>query len=606
MAVGLSRDDPAAGRRRDLSPLAGALPWLAPYRAALAGAGAASLVAAGAVLAIGAGLRYLVDEGFASGDPALLDRAVVALVGVVLLLAAASYARSFLIAWAGERVVADLRKAAFGRAVGLGPVFFESRRVGEVVSRISADTTLVQTVIGTSAAIAVRNALMFAGGLAMLVATSPKLSGLALLAIPLVVAPVVVLGRRLRRLSRETQDRVADIGAQAEETLGAVRVAQAFGREESERRRFGARVEDAFAAAARQARGRAALAAIAIAVVFGAVSAVLWVGGRDMVAGRITPGELSAFVFYAVVVAASTGALSEVLGDLQRAAGAVERLMALLEERPEIARPANPRPLPDPPAGRVAFERVTFRYPSRPGLAALEEFSLAVEPGETVALVGPSGAGKTTVFQLLLRFYDPAAGTVRLDGVPLVEADPAEARARIGLVPQEATIFSGDVAGNIRYGRPDASDAEVRAAAEAAHALEFIDRLPEGFATQLGEKGARLSGGQRQRIAIARAVLRDPAVLLLDEATSSLDAESERAVRSALERIMAGRTTLVIAHRLATVLRADRIVAMDRGRVAATGRHAELLVRSPLYARLAALQFGFEDDRPPARAAAAG
>ena len=521
----------------------------------------------------------------------------------MLLLAVASYSRFYLVAWVGERVVADLRKAVFSHVIHLSPAFFETRNTGELVSRISADTTLVQTVVGASVSIAMRNALMFAGGLIMLLVTSPKLSGLVLLVIPLVVAPIILLGRRVRRLSRASQDRVADIGTHVDESLGGIRVVQAFGHEQTDVVRFGSRVEDAFATAVHRVRNRAALTGVVIAFVFGAVTLVLWIGGRDVLAGRITAGELSAFVFYAVVVAGSTGALSDVMGDLQMAAGAMDRLMGLLATKAEVAAPAVPRPLPVPPVGRIGFRDVSFHYPSRPDNAAISDVSFQVKPGETVALVGPSGAGKSTMFHLLLRFYDPSNGVITLDDVPLIEADPAQLRSRIGLVPQDAVIFSADVAENIRYGRPEATDTEIRAAAEAAYAMEFIDKLPHGLATKVGERGVRLSGGQRQRVAIARAILRDPAVLLLDEATSALDAQGEREVQRALERIMHGRTTLVIAHRLATVLSADRIVVLNRGRIVAIGSHGDLLRSNRLYAQFAELQFGADSSGPLLRAA---
>ena len=551
----------------------------------------ALVIASGTVLALGSGLRMLVDRGFADGNADLLDQALFVLFAVTLLMAGASYARFFLVSWIGERVVADIRSAVYAHIIRLDPGFFEVTRTGEVLSRLTTDTTLLQVVIGSSVSIALRNILMFVGGLTMLAVTSPKLTALVLLVVPLVVVPIIGYGRRVRRLSREAQDRIADVSAFSEESLNALRTVQAYTHEKIESDKFDGFVEGAFKTAISRISARALLTAVVIVMVFGAVGTILWIGGHDVLDGTISAGDLSAFVFYAIVVAGSVGAISEVIGDLQRAAGAAERLMGLLETKPAIAAPANPVRMPEKHLGHVSFEDVTFHYPARPDRSALTGFSLQVRPGETVALVGPSGAGKTTVFQLLLRFYDPASGVIKVDDVDIRTADPVSVRERIGLVAQDPVIFAANAWENIRYGRPDASDEDVRAAADAAHATEFLDRLPDGFDSFLGEKGVRLSGGQRQRIAIARAILRNPSVLLLDEATSALDAESEQVVQKALETIMKTRTTLVIAHRLATVLHADRIAVIDDGKLIAVGTHQELLESSPLYSRLAKLQF---------------
>ena len=571
-------------------------PYLRQYLTAVFAAGAALVIAAGTVLGLGQGLRFMVDRGFGSGGAATLDLALGVMLGVVAILAASTYARFYIVSWIGERVVADLRRSVFDHVLKLSPGFFELTRTGEVLSRLTTDTTLLQVVIGSSISVALRNILLFLGGAVLLVITSPKLTGIVFLFVPFVVAPIVMIGRVVRRRSRAAQDEVAAVSGYAEETLGAIRTVQAFTHENSDRAAFGATVDAALSAALDRVRARAALTALVILLVFSAVGLILWLGGHDVVAGRMSAGNLSAFVFYSILVAGSVGAVSEVIADLQRAAGAAERLFELLATQPVIAAPAEPRRIPEPSRGEVVFSNVTFRYPAQDALSALTGFDLSVSSGERVALVGPSGAGKTTVFQLLLRFYDPSSGRVLLDGVDLSKTDPVGVRRHIGLVSQEPTIFSASAMENIRYGRTEASDAEIRAAAETAAATAFIERLPEGFDTHLGEKGVRLSGGERQRIAIARAILRDPAVLLLDEATSALDSESEHLVQAALEKVMAERTSVVIAHRLSTIRSADRIIVLDGGAIVAQGTHDALIAEGGLYARLAERQFNLSAD----------
>jgi ATP-binding cassette subfamily B protein len=566
-------------------------PFLARYRWHVVGAAVSLLTAASLVLVLGQGVRHLIDGGFASGSTARLNATALAMAVVIVGLAVATATRFSLVTWLGERVGADIRRAVFDHVTSLSPAWFETARTGDVLSRLTADTAVLQALTGSSISQWIRSALLLIGAFVMLIITSPLLAGLVLGVVPLVVVPLVVFSRRERRLSRVSLERVADLGAMAEETLTGLRTVQAFTQEPFIRARFADATELAVRAALSRIRSRAGMILVVILLGFGAITFALWVGGQQVLAGHMTGGALSAFVFYAVIVATSLSGLAELWGEVQRAAGAADRIGGLLAERPTVAAPAHPRRLPAPPQGRVAFEQVGFRYPARPDTSALDGFDLVVEPGETVALVGPSGAGKTTVFQLLLRFYDPQSGRVRLDGVDLAEADPSDIRARLGLVPQDPIVFGADAWTNIRFGRPGATDAEVRAAAEAA-ACDFIDALPDGYSTFLGEKGVRLSGGQKQRLAIARAILRDPAVLLLDEATSALDAESEQLVQAALARLSRGRTTLVIAHRLATVRRADRIVVMDRGRIVATGTHEALVREGGLYARLARLQFG--------------
>jgi ATP-binding cassette subfamily B protein len=592
-----SRSDRDKSKKiRQIRPL---LRYVGPYRAMVVGAMVALTVSAASVLAMGVGLRRLIDEGLGGDNIQLLNTALLYLVGMVVLLAASTFSRFYCVSWLGERVVADIRRAIMARLLRLSPAFFEVNKTGELLSRITTDTTLLQTVIGSQASSALRNLLLLTGGIVMLFITSPRLTGLVFILVPVVVVPIIVLGRRVRRRSRLSQDRIADLGGHAEEALNAIHTVQAFGQEDNIETRFGEKVDNAFRSAISRVRARAFLTAFVILFVFSGIAFVLWLGGHDVLDGRLSGGELSAFLFFAVVVAGSVGSLSEVYGDLQHAAGAAERLVELLREESDIAAPEHPDALPEPPNGAVALQQVTFRYPSRPDEPALDAYTLTVAPGEHVALVGPSGAGKTTVFNLLLRFYDPDQGEVQVDGMDLRRVRPEDARTRFGLVPQEPVIFAADAWENIRFGRPDADDQAVRAAARAAGAEAFLDALPEGFATFLGEKGMRLSGGQKQRLAIARAILRNPTILLLDEATSALDAESERAVQEALETLMAGRTTLVIAHRLATVQKADRIVVMEQGRVVAEGTHDSLVAEDGLYARLAALQFESPENGAP-------
>jgi ATP-binding cassette subfamily B protein len=578
-------------KAKSLAPLRALLPYLRPYRGMLVLALIALLVAAAAMLTLPVAFRHLIDQGLSSRNTETINRYFVAFMGAAAIFGIFAALRFYLVTWLGERVIADVRSAVYARVIRMDPSFFEITRIGEVLSRLTADTTLVQSIAGVNLSIILRSSISLVGSLVLLAVTSPKLTGMIVVLVPVVIVPLIVLGRRVRSLSRASQDRIADTSGIAEETLNAIQTVQAFTLERVNVQRFDAAVEDSFAAAVRRTKTRSTLTAIATMLVFGAVTFVLWMGAHAVVRGEMTGGQLGQFLLYAVYVAIAAASLSEMWGEVQRGAGAMERLVELQQAQPAIVAPAEPLHLPVPGRGEIQFDNVTFQYPSRPESNALDGFDLNVRSGETIAFVGPSGAGKTTTFQLLLRFYDPAGGRILIDGVDITRADPLELRSRIGLVPQDTVLFAASARENIRYGRPGASDAEVEAAAAAAAADTFLHKLPQGYDTFLGERGTRLSGGQRQRIAIARAILRDPPILLLDEATSALDAESERLVQGALEKLMQGRTTIIIAHRLATVLEADRIVVMDHGRIVAQGTHTELVRSNELYARLAALQF---------------
>lgn len=561
------------------------------YPGHIAAAAAAMLVAAGATLAIPSSFRLIIDRGFVQGGGGDIGRWFQYLLLIVVVMAIATAFRFYFVSWLGERVVADLRLAVQRNLLRLSPSFFEENRPSEIASRLTADTTIIEQLVGTTISVAMRNLVMGVGGIAYLFSLSPKLTGMLLVGIPVVIMPIVILGRRVRTISRSSQDRVADVGAMVSEVLGAMKIVQAFGQQDREAGRFGAAVEAVFGTARRRIMLRAVMTATVIGLIFGAIALVMWQGALDVAAGRMSGGTIAAFVLTGGLVAGAFGALTEVYGDLLRGAGAAGRLAELLAQKPVIAAPATPSPLPVPARGEIRFDHVEFRYPTRRETSALADFSLTVKPGETVAVVGPSGAGKSTLFQLIQRFYDPDAGRVLLDGVALPDADPADIRARIAMVPQETVIFAASARDNLRYGNWDASDEALWAAAEAANAAEFLRKLPDGLDTFMGEGGARLSGGQRQRVAIARAILRDAPVLLLDEATSALDAQSERLVQQALERLMTDRTTIVIAHRLATVRSADRIIVMEDGRIVEQGDHDSLTAQGGLYARLARLQF---------------
>ena len=577
-------------QKQDLRLLMRLLPFITPYKKMVLGAALALIVTAGVSLAMGQGIRLLIDQGFDSSDPSLLNQAMLILAVITLLMAAGTFTRFYLVSWLGERVSNDVRLAVFNHLLTLDPNYFEVNRSGEINARLTTDTTLLQSIIGSSISMALRNSLTFVGGLVMMLITNPKLALIVLASVPLVIFPMILYGRRIRKLSRLSQDRVADIGTYAGEIVQNIKIVQSFTRESEETKAFGIEVEKAFNVAKKRILQRSILIVVAMTLVFTGLSSMIWVGAQDVASGLISSGELAAFIFYALMVAMAVATISEVYGELQRAAGATERLLELLAEQPQISTAKVAMALPDGPLA-LSFDNVSFNYPSRPDQPALENITFSVTAGETVAIVGPSGAGKSTLFELLQRFYDPTSGNVIVADHNIKQLKPQDLRSHLGLVPQQPILFSADVAHNIRYGDPSASQEKVEQAAQKAYADEFIAKLPEGYESYLGEQGVRLSGGQKQRIAIARAMLKDPSMLLLDEATSALDANSEHKVQAALQELMQGRTTLIIAHRLATIMHADRIMLFNEGKLEAQGCHEELIASSALYKRLSQLQF---------------